>query len=71
MIHQFVTPQVFKQGHQVWQPHHQKSSWSLKDILWILLLINWGKRDSETERFLAAGASFTSQRRFRQNAFLK
>jgi Transposase DDE domain len=60
-LHQFLTPQVCKQGHQAWQSKHSNCSWSLKAILWVLLLMTWGKGDSEAERFLKARGFFVSK----------
>lgn len=62
-LHQFLTPQVYKQGHQAWQSKHAKCSWSLKAILWVLLLMTWGKGDSEQERFLQGWNFFVSRHR--------
>ena len=60
-LHQFLTPQVWKQGHQAWQSKHSDSSWSLKGIIWTLLLMAFGKGDSNTERFLKARSFFVSR----------
>jgi hypothetical protein len=60
-LHQFLTPQVLKQGHQAWQTNHHHCSWSLKTILWVLLFMTWGKGDALAERFLAARAYFVSR----------
>lgn len=62
-LQQFLTPQVWKQGHQAWQTKHSDCSWTLKAILWVLLLMTWGKADSETERFLQAWNFFVSRHR--------
>jgi hypothetical protein len=60
-LQQFLTPQVFKQGHQAWQKPHSRCSWCLKPILWVLLLMTWGQGDSQAERFLAARAFFVAK----------
>lgn len=60
-LHQFLTPQVWKQGHQAWQSKHADCSWSLKGIIWTLLLMVFGKGDSNTERFLKARGFFVSR----------
>jgi DDE family transposase len=60
-LHQFLTPQVWKQGHRAWQGKHSDCSWSLKAIVWVQLLMTWVKGDSEQERFLKARAFFVSQ----------
>jgi hypothetical protein len=62
-LHQFLTPQVFKQGHQAWQKAHHKCSWSLKAIMEVLLHMTWGQGDSQVERFQTARAYFISQHR--------
>ncbi len=62
-LHQFLTPQVWKQGHQAWQSKHSDCSWSLKAIISVLMLMTWGKGDSEAERFLKARAFFVSKHR--------
>lgn len=60
-LHQFLTPQVWKQGHQAWQSQHSDCSWSLKAIVGVLLLMTWSKGDSEAERFLKARAFYVSK----------
>ena len=62
-FHQFLTPQVWKQGHQAWQSKHSDCSWSLKSILSVQMLMTWGKGDSEAERFLKARAFFVAKHR--------
>jgi hypothetical protein len=57
-LHQFLTPQVWKQGHRAWFTPHSDSAWSLKAILWVLLLMTWIKGDSEKERFVQARNHF-------------
>lgn len=66
---QFLTPAVYKQGHQAWlthtrqaqKPEPSRSAWSLKAILWTLLLMVWSKGDSEPERFLKARNFFVAE----------
>jgi Transposase DDE domain len=60
-IHQFLTPQVFKQGHQAWEKSHYDCRWCLKRLVWVLLLMTWGLGDSEAERFQMARAFYVSQ----------
>jgi hypothetical protein len=68
-LRQFLTPAVYRQGHQAWRTHAGQTqtrepsncSWSLKAILWTLLLMVWGKGDSEAERFLKARNFFVSE----------
>jgi hypothetical protein len=87
VIRQFLTPEVFKQGHQAWdaviaaaspkaqqqndqqndqqtithQRERSECAWSLKAILWVLLLMIWDKGDEEDERFLDARAFYVSE----------
>lgn len=60
-LHQFLTPQVWKQGHQAWHTKHSDCSWSLKAILWVLMVMTWVKGDSEAERFLKARNFFVAE----------
>jgi hypothetical protein len=60
-LQQFLTPHVIKQGHQAWQTKHHNCSWSLKALLWVMLLMTWGKGDSQNELFLGARAYFISK----------
>jgi hypothetical protein len=62
-LQQFLRPQVFKQGHQAWLTPHSLCSWGLKAIVWVLLLMTWGKGDSQAERFLAARGFFVARHR--------
>jgi hypothetical protein len=62
-LRQFLTPEVFKQGHQAWdaiQPKRSQCSWTLKAVLWVSLLMVWCKGDSEGERFLEARNLYVS-----------
>ena len=52
---------MWKQGHQAWFTKHSESSWSLKAILWVLMLMTWIKGDSEKERFLSARNFFVGE----------
>lgn len=60
---QFLTPQVFKQGHQAWQKSHYDCRWCLKGLVWVLLLMTWGLGKSEAERFQTARAFYVSRHR--------
>src|SRR5437763_9299684 len=62
-LHQFLTPQVWKQGHQAWQAKRSDCSWALKPILWVLMLMTWLKGDSEQDRFLQARNFFVAKHR--------
>jgi hypothetical protein len=60
-LYQFLTPQVFKQGHQAWQRSHYDCRWSLKALLWVLVLMTWGLGQSEAERFQTARAFYVAR----------
>ena len=60
-LRQFLTPQVFKQGHQAWHTTPYDCSWSLKAVLWVLIHMTWGTGDSEVERFLTARLAFVAE----------
>jgi len=60
-LHQFLTPQVWKQGHRAWFGTHFQSGWSLKAILWVLLVMTWLPGGSERERFLQARQVFVAE----------
>src|SRR5262249_2672746 len=60
-LHHYLTPEVFKKGHQGWQTHHYQCSWSLKAILEVLLTMTWDTGDSEAERFHKARAYYVSR----------
>jgi hypothetical protein len=54
----FLTPQVFKQAHQVWQPGYQPPRWSLHAVVWTLLAMAFGTGDTQEERFVSARAAY-------------
>jgi hypothetical protein len=60
-LHHYLTPEVFKKGHQAWESYHYDCSWSLKAILEVLLLMTWDTGDSAAERFQKARAYFVSR----------
>lgn len=66
-LSQFLTPQVWKQVHQVWRPTQAASRWTLQPLFWVLLTMTWCCGDSEGERFASARAFYVSchQRRRR------
>jgi hypothetical protein len=57
---QYLTPQVLKQGHQVWQPPKKASRWSLNAVIGTLLGMAWGCGDSQEERFATARAAYVA-----------
>jgi Transposase DDE domain len=56
----FLTPQVFKQAHQVWQPGYKSPRWSLPALLWTLLGMSFWRGDSQEERFATARAAYVA-----------
>jgi Transposase DDE domain len=64
---QFLSPQVWKQVHQSWQPARLASRWTVQPLFWVLLTMTWCCGDSEGERFATARALYVSchQRRRR------
>jgi hypothetical protein len=56
----FLTPQVFKQAHQVWQPGYEPPRWSLHALVWTLLGMAFWCGDSQEERFASARAAFVA-----------
>jgi hypothetical protein len=57
---QFLTPHVFKQAHQVWQPNYEPPRWSLPTLLWTLLAMTFWRGDSQDERFVTARAAYVA-----------
>lgn len=66
-LSQFLTPQVWKQVHLVWQPTQAASRWTLQPLFWVLLTMTWCCGESQGERFATARAFYVSchQRRRR------
>jgi hypothetical protein len=56
----FLTPQVWKQAHQVHRPKKTASRWDLQPLLLILLLMTWTTGNSENERFETARAFYVA-----------
>lgn len=56
----FLTPQVYKQAHQVWQPDYEPPRWSLSAVVWTLLAMNFWRGDSQEERFATARAGYVA-----------
>jgi hypothetical protein len=57
----FLTPQVWKQAHQAWQPRHAPSRWTLQPLLWVVLTMTWTTGQSQDECFAAARAAYVAQ----------
>jgi hypothetical protein len=57
---QFLTPQVWKQVHQVWRPGQMASRWTVQPLFWVLLTMTWCCGDSEGERFASARAFYVA-----------
>ena len=54
----FLPPEVWKQAHQVYQPAHTPSRWTLHPLIWMLLTLSWVGGDSQEEKFAAARAAY-------------
>jgi Transposase DDE domain len=63
---QFVSPQVWKQVHQAWQPPRSASRWTLQPLFGVLLAMTWCCGDSEGERFATARAFYVSSHQRRR-----
>jgi hypothetical protein len=59
-LSQFLTPQVWKQAHQAWQPEYSPPRWSLQPLIWVLLSMAWCCGDSHDERFATARAVYVA-----------
>src|ERR1700731_3818906 len=57
----FLTPQVWKQAHQLHRPKKTASRWELHPLLVVLLLMTWTTGDSAAERFATAGAVYVAR----------
>jgi Transposase DDE domain len=55
-----LTPQVFKQAHQVWRPGYEPPRWSLHALVWTLLGMAFCAGDSQEERFVTARAAYVA-----------
>lgn len=54
-IRQFLTPEVWKQGHQV-RGKSRKCRWEIQPLVMVLVLVTWSCGESQAERFEAAKA---------------
>jgi hypothetical protein len=59
-IHQYLSPSVWKQAHQVWQRPKAASRWSLHAVIGTLLHMVWNGGDSLEERFASARACYVA-----------
>ena len=57
----FLSPQVWKQAHQVHRPKKTAGRWDLHSLLMVLLLMTWTTGDSEAERFATARAVYVAR----------
>jgi Transposase DDE domain len=55
-IRQFVTPAVWRQGHQVPKGKKRKCRWEIQPLVMTLVLMTWSCGESQAERFEAAKA---------------
>jgi hypothetical protein len=60
-LHQFLTPQLWKQAHQTWQPTYAPPRWTLQPLVWVLLTMTWCTGQSQEERFAAARAVYVAE----------
>jgi hypothetical protein len=59
-FHQFLTPQVFKQAHQVARIAHDPPRWALAPLVWVALTMSWCSGQSQEERFVLARAAYVA-----------
>jgi hypothetical protein len=59
-IGHFLTPQVYKQAHQVWNARYTSPRWSLQALMGTLLTMAWSVGDSQEERFATARAVYVA-----------
>jgi hypothetical protein len=55
-IRQFLTPEVWKQGHQAHNKKNRKCRWEIQPLVMVLVLMTWSCGESQAERFEAAKA---------------
>jgi hypothetical protein len=60
-LHQFLTPQVWKQAHQAWRSTYAPPRWALQPLVWVLLTMAWCPGQSQEERFAAARAAYVAE----------
>lgn len=59
-LHQFLTPQVWKQAHRLWRRTHASHRWALTPLIWVVLTMNWCSGQSQEERFALARAAYVA-----------
>lgn len=57
----WLTPQVWKQAHQVHRPQHGPQRWNLHPLVMVMVLMTWTSGDSEAERFASARAFYVAR----------
>lgn len=57
---QFLTPQVWKQAHQVARAARTPSRWTLMPLVWVAITMNWCCGQSQEERFVLARAAYVA-----------
>src|SRR4051812_38887241 len=50
----FLTPAIWKQGHQAHTRPHRQCSWNIQPLVLVLLCLTWASGDRPEERFEAA-----------------
>jgi hypothetical protein len=60
-FHQFLTPQVWKQAHQVWSRIRTSQRWALMPLVWVAITMSWCGGQSQEERFALARAAYVAQ----------
>jgi hypothetical protein len=55
-LRQFLTPQLWKQGHHAFWPRRPRRRWDLQPLVLVLLAMTWCCGDSQAERFETAQA---------------
>jgi len=60
-FHQFLTPLLWKQAHQIWSRRHAAQRWALMPLVWVAITMNWCGGQSQEERFALARAAYVAQ----------
>ena len=59
-LDKFLTPQVWKQAHQLWGLTNQAARWRLQPLVWVLLTMTWCVGQTQEERFAAARSVYVA-----------